>query len=211
MTRYKAPADPQALAPFRLELSDLSAPVDWRELFGRAGPVEIEIGSGKGLFLINAGQQHPDHNFLGIEISSKYARICVARVAKRNLGNVRVMQTDARYFLQTFVPDESVRAVHVYFPDPWWKKRHQKRRVFTAEMVSTCQRVLEPGGCVHIATDVPAYREDIVALFKLHTRLVQIAEPPAAEPTHDMDYLTNFDRKFRQGGREIHRFGYRKP
>jgi len=211
MTRYALPDDASELKPFLVDLAEMSTPVNWAVLFGRPGPVEIEIGSGKALFLINAGGEMPDHNFLGIEISTKYARVSAHRVAKRDLRNVRILQTDARYFLRAYVPDDCVRAVHVYFPDPWWKKRHRKRRVFNPEMVQECQRVLEPGGRVHVVTDVPDYYDEILSLFKLHARLVCVDLPDAPAPTHDMDYLTNFERKFRQDGRPIYRVGYVKP
>ena len=210
MTRSKLSTDSPVVARYLVEFPHPPAPVDWPTLFGRPGPVEIEIGSGKALFLITASRERPDHNFLGIEVSNKYARLCAQRVANRDLANVRVIQTDARYFLQAYVPADSVRAILVYFPDPWWKKRHRKRRVFTPEMIAASEHVLEPGGCVHIVTDVPDYFEDIVTLFKHHTRLVRFDVPDAAEPTHDMDYLTNFERKFRKAERTIHRIGYRK-
>src|SRR3954468_22108823 len=97
------------------------APVSWAEVFGNEHPVELEVGSGKGLFLANAATAESGHTFLGIELSRKSARRAAERVAKRRLGNVRVVAGDARLFLARFVPQASLRAVHVYFPDPWWK------------------------------------------------------------------------------------------
>src|SRR4051812_26177459 len=97
------------------------SPVSWDEVFGNDRPVELEVGSGKGLFLANAATAVPGHNFFGIELSRKYARQAAERVAKRSLGNVRVVAGDARLFLARYAAPASLRAVHVYFPDPWWK------------------------------------------------------------------------------------------
>jgi tRNA (guanine-N7-)-methyltransferase len=182
----------------------------WETLFGTDKPVEIEIGSGKGLFLATAASARPEHNFLGIELSRKYARLAAQRVIKNGLANVRVWPGDARPLLARRVPDASVRAVHVYFPDPWWKKRHKKRRVFSAELVASVVRVLEPAGTLHVATDVQEYFGVISALLAAELLLREQPVPPTKEPEHDLDYLTNFERKFRLEGREIYRAWYVK-
>jgi tRNA (guanine-N7-)-methyltransferase len=187
------------------------APLCWQSLFGTEKPVEIEIGSGKGLFLASAGTERPGHNFLGIELSRKYARLAAQRVLKRGLANVRVWPGDARPLLARRVPDASVHAVHVYFPDPWWKKRHKKRRVFSAELVASVVRVLEPAGALHVATDVQEYFGVITALLAAEPLLREQPVPPMKEPEHDLDYLTNFERKFRIEGRDIYRASYMKP
>ena len=124
------PRPPIDTAAFVLDFPTGGAAVAWTEIFGNDHPVELEVGSGKGLFLANAATANPGHNFLGIELARKYARRAAERVAKRNLANVRVVAGDARLFLARYVPPASLRTVHVYFPDPWWKARHKKRRVF---------------------------------------------------------------------------------
>ena len=187
------------------------APFRWESLFGTEKPVELEIGSGKGLFLASAGSARPEHNFLGIELSRKYARLAAQRVLKSGLANVRVWPGDARPLLLRRIPDASVRAVHVYFPDPWWKKRHKKRRVFSAELVASIARALEPAGVLHVATDVQEYFGVITALVAAEPLFSEQLVPPMKEPEHDLDYLTNFERKFRLEGRDIYRASYMKP
>jgi tRNA (guanine-N7-)-methyltransferase len=184
--------------------------LDWRELFGNDNPVEVEVGFGKGLFLVTAGSAHPETNYLGIEIVRKYQLFAATRLARRGLRNVRVACGDARTFLRDRVAEGSVRAVHLYFPDPWWKTRHHKRRVFTPEFASQCERVLRPGGELLVATDVADYAELGRQAVRGHTRLAEAEAPAENSPGHDMDYLTNFERKFRKEGRTIHRMRWTK-
>jgi tRNA (guanine-N7-)-methyltransferase len=194
---------------FSLEFPQGGAPISWAEVFGNDHPVELEVGSGKGLFLANAAVSGPDHNFLGIELARKYARRAAERVAKRRLANVRVVAGDARLFLARSVPPASLRAVHVYFPDPWWKARHKKRRVFCEPLVADVERSLEPGGDFWIATDVEEYFGVIRALLATHPRFHERPIPEPRTPEHDLDYLTNFERKYRIEGRPIYRVHYR--
>jgi tRNA (guanine-N7-)-methyltransferase len=197
------------IGPYSLDLASCATPVSWSAVFGNDHPVELEVGSGKGLFLAGAAAANPGHNFLGIELARKYAHRAAERVAKRGLANVRVLPGDARLFLARYVPPASLRAVHVYFPDPWWKKRHRKRRVFAGPLVADVERGLEPGGELWVATDVEEYFGVICALMADHPRFEErpLAEPRA--PEHDLDYLTNFERKYRIEGRPIYRKHYR--
>src|SRR5206468_8346939 len=147
---------------------------------------------------VTAGQAHPGTNYLGIEVLRALQLYAATRLAERTLTNVRVACTDARTFLHDRVRPGSVQAVHVYFPDPWWKKRHHKRRVWTPEFAADCERVLRPGGWLHAATDVEEYYRHIRELLDARPglRLVTAAEqagPPAPE-----ELLTNFERKARQ-------------
>lgn len=193
-----------------LELPPGVEPIDWQALFGRRAPLELEIGCGKGLFLLNAARRDPDANFVGIEVARKFAIQSASRLAKRAVPNARVLCADARVLVAYRLAEASVRRIHVLFPDPWWKKRHRKRRVFTPEFVIHCGRVLEPGGEVHVATDVQEYFRDIEALFAAHSDLASrpVAEP--AEPSHDMDYLTNYERRSRKAGKPVFRVRYAK-
>jgi tRNA (guanine-N7-)-methyltransferase len=204
----------EELAPYLLPVPPLptSAPttLDWREVFGNDHPVELEVGFGKGLFLLTAAQARPDVNFAGVEIVRKYQLFTATRLAKRKPSNVRVACADVRLFLPACVATASLQAVHVYFPDPWWKKRHHKRRVFTAEFVSECVRVLRPGGQLHAVTDVEEYAHVMAELLAAQPALRSLPSPEAHEPAHDLDYLTNFERKFRKEGKPIHRMRYER-
>jgi|SRR5579864_3076118 len=196
-------------APFSFELSALDPPVCWRAIFGNELPVEVEVGSGKGLFLANASVQRPEHNFVGVEMSRKYAQRAAERLAKRGLTNVKVVIGDARLFLSRYVPAASIRSLHVYFPDPWWKTRHKKRRVFSAQFVADVARSLEPGGDFFIATDVEEYFGLMHTIMSGHLAFTPLPPPEPNTPEHDLDYLTNFERKYRLEGRSIFRAHYR--
>jgi tRNA (guanine-N7-)-methyltransferase len=123
---------------------------------------------------------------------------------------VRVVSTDARTYLPGFIPNASLHAVHVFFPDPWWKTRHRKRRVFTEAFAQQCQRILRPSGQLHVVSDVQEYFETITALVATLPELRELPPPDVNEPQHDLDYLTNFDRKYRKEGRPIYRARYQK-
>jgi tRNA (guanine-N7-)-methyltransferase len=211
-SRKKLPLE--ELAPYLLPdvpRGTPAPPIVWRDLFGNDGPVEVEVGFGKGLFLVTAGAARPDINFFGVEIVRKYQLYAATRLASRKLTNVRVACTDGRALLRERVAPGSVQAVHVYFPDPWWKARHRKRRVFTPEFAHTAGTVLRPGGLLSIATDVEAYCGVMRQIVRdLGPAFAERPPPPPSEPRHDMDYLTNFERKFRKEGRPIYRAAYER-
>ena len=194
----------QALAGSPLYLEP-TGPLHWPDVFGNTQPVEVEVGCGKGLFLITAATQRPDTNFFGIELARKYALFAADRVARRCLTNVRVARADARQVLAQLVPDGSVSVLHVYFPDPWWKRRHQKRRLFTEEFVGHAGRILVPGGEFRVATDVEEYFHVMCTLVEHNPCFALRQMPPERPPEHDLDYLTNFERKYRQAGKSIFR------
>jgi tRNA (guanine-N7-)-methyltransferase len=212
----------EQLAPYLLDVPSpppgqppptaLEAPqlLDWRAVFGNDHPVELEVGFGKGLFLLTAAQVRLDVNFVGVEIVRKYQLFTATRLAGRGLHHVRVACADVRLFLPRQVATASLQAVHVYFPDPWWKKRHHKRRVFTAEFVRECTRVLRLGGVLHAVTDVAEYAAVMADLLAEQSGLHPLPPPSAHEPVHDLDYLTNFERKFRKQSKPIYRMAYER-
>jgi tRNA (guanine-N7-)-methyltransferase len=194
------------LRPYFLTLDDIPpAPLDLAALFGNDHPVEIEVGSGRGLFLVNAGTNSPEVNFLGIEYDFKEGRRGARRLQKRLLANVRVLGADARVVLRDYLGDQSARAVHVYFPDPWWKRRHKKRRVFDAAFVTEAARILSSGGMLYARTDVEEYFGVMTALVAENPAFLVVPPPAERPPEHDMDYHTSFERKKRKLGLPIFR------
>jgi len=192
-------------------LEELARPLDPAALFGRAAPLEIEVGSGKGLFLSAAAAGDAEADFLGIEILGKYARYVAARLATRDLANARIIHGNAEDLFRLWLADNSVRAGHVYFPDPWWKARHQKRRVADEGFFANVERVLVPGGRLHFWTDVEEYFRTALDLIAAHTHLSgprPVEEKPA---DHDLDYRTHFERRMRQHGEAVHRAEFVKP
>ena len=178
--------------------------LDFEQLFGNRHPVVVEIGSGKGRFLIGSAHEEPDLNFIGIEKSLHYHRVIRDRVGKRGLRNVRLINHDAFLVLQKMFGDDSVAEIHIYFPDPWPRKREQKRRIIRPEALAEMSRVLAPGGSGVYVTDHCEYFEAaaplIAQVFASETRIPGPADPPR----------TNYEAKYRAEGREIYEVQFRK-
>ncbi len=194
------------LAPYFLTLRDIPpAPLDVAALFGNDQPLEVEVGTGRGLFLVNAGTTCPATNFLGIEYDFKEARRAARRLQKRELANVRILGADANVVLPQYLPGGCAQALHVYFPDPWWKRRHKRRRIFNSEFLNQAARILVPGGHLHAWTDVEEYFGVMTRLVAGNPAFAALAPPVERAAAHDMDYHTSFERKKRQLGLTIYR------
>lgn len=193
-----------------LSWEQLPEPWDASRLFDSVAPLEIEVGSGKGLFLAAAAASVPEQNFLGVEIARKYAHFTAAKLAKRGLTNAAVLNGDGQRLFRELLPDGSLAAVHVYFPDPWWKKRHYKRRLMNERFLSDVARTLAAGGAFHFWTDVEEYFDATLALTAGETSLagpLPVAEKPAE---HDLDFRTHFERRMRLVGEKVYRAEFRK-
>jgi tRNA (guanine-N7-)-methyltransferase len=187
-----------------------AGPIDWRAVFGNDRPVEIEVGFGKGGWLVDAAAARPEANFLGIEVMRGLQLYAATRLVRRGLTNARVVCADARDFLARHVVPGSVAAIHVYFPDPWWKARHKKRRVFNAEFAAAAERALTPDGRVCIATDVEEYFGVMTALMAERPAFRQVAQRVEAAPPEQP--MTNFERKAHARGGSVWRAEYaREP
>ncbi len=202
-----------------IPLSEVAAPIDWEAFFGNPHPVEIEIGFGKGRFLLEASKRHPQVNYIGIERAQKYVGLTRERFEKYmrhfevdrasgTFSNVRLVWTDANYFLTRYVPAVSVQAYHIYFPDPWPKKRQRKRRIFrNQDFLSALTNTLQSdGGRLYIATDYAAYFWEIQETLSQVNALCPVAENLGP----DRDITTNFEMKYTLEGREIYRTVYEK-
>ncbi len=190
---------PEFLAGFCFDLPAPPSQLDWTKLFGNDRPVELEIGCGKGAFIVHAAQSRPEVNFAGIEVVRKYQLYTANRLGRRGLTNAKMCCADARFALAWSIQSGSLDAVHVYFPDPWWKMRHQKRRIVTPEFLIWTIRALKPEGHFHLASDVPAYfaaSEEILAAQPLLQRRTDLGD--------ERGVITNFERKALEKGGAIH-------
>ncbi|MEM8679483.1 MAG: tRNA (guanosine(46)-N7)-methyltransferase TrmB [Planctomycetota bacterium] len=198
------------LTGYLWSVDELPAPWAEDQLFARAAPLEIEVGSGKGLFLMNAATALPTHNFLGVEIAKNYAALTASRLARRSIPNAAMLHGDAQKLLGQLVPDNHLQAVHVYFPDPWWKQRHRRRRVMNERFVQDIQRTLRPGGRLHFWTDVEEYFQATREMIAEATELDGPFEVPPQPALHDMDYHTHFERRVRMNGLPVYRAEFAK-
>jgi tRNA (guanine-N7-)-methyltransferase len=201
----KKPDPTVDLADHLLSLADLPAVCDPAGIFPRAAPVELEVGSGKGLFLSAASAARPDRNFLGIEIAGGYARLCAGKLAAAAAANARIIHGDAQRLLRDHLRAVCLEAIHVYFPDPWWKARHRKRRVLSEPFLVEAGRVLVPGGRLHVWTDVEEYFLESLELAAATGLFGPPEKEPALPAAHDLDYRTHFERRTRLAGAPVWR------
>lgn len=198
-------------AGYLLAVADLPCPLDRAALFHSTGPLEIEVGCGKGMFLRNAAAACPDRCYLGIEVVRRYARYVAGKLARDDCPNAKVVAGDALALFRDKLAAEAVEDVHVYFPDPWWKARHRRRRIVNPDFLSAVERVLMPGGRFHFWTDVKEYFETSLRLIAEHTHLSGPTTPPEQPAWHDLDYRTHFERRVRLNDLPVYRAEFTKP
>jgi tRNA (guanine-N7-)-methyltransferase len=174
------------------------APLELSTLFGNANPVVVEIGSGKGRFLLATAMERPDVNVLGIEKSLHYHRVIRDRFLRRDLSNIRLINHDAFVVLQKMLPDASIAEVHIYFPDPWPKKRERKRRIIRPEVLAEIRRVLVEGGSGIFVTDHEEYFDSAAPLVEAAFQRTERRIPGPDDPPR-----TNYEAKYREEGRAI--------
>lgn len=171
---------PSILEPLRLE-----------ELFPKPQPLEVELGCGDATFLVEYAARHPERNFLGVERLLGRLRKLDRKGRRLGLTNLRGVRIECAYFLQYLLPPRCVSALHVYFPDPWPKKKHRHKRLVNERFPELARRVLLPGGTVYLRTDDADYFAQMQAVFGAHAAFRAVETPPELAAL-----LTDFEREF---------------
>jgi tRNA (guanine-N7-)-methyltransferase len=178
------------------------APLDLLAIFGRTAPLQVDLGCGDGSFLCELAQRHTEKNFLGIDrLVGRVAKACRKAAI---LDNVRVLNVESTYAVRYLLPEASVETFYLLFPDPWPKRRHQRRRVVKPDFLDSIQRALEDGGVLRIATDQVDYFEQIQRIGEKHSGFAIVDVKDVNLPS------TKFERRFTALGAPIYRLGLRK-
>jgi tRNA (guanine-N7-)-methyltransferase len=178
--------------------------LDLPNLFPRSQPLEVELGSGDGAFLVDRALRHPEINFIGVERLLGRLRKIDRKGRRAGVANLRCVRIEASYFLEYLLPPRSARSLHVYFPDPWPKRKHLRRRLINDHFVLAARQALAPGGVVWLRTDDPHYFAQMRAAFGKSPFFEETQTPPelAASPT-------DFERTFAEKGIQTLRAAYR--
>jgi tRNA (guanine-N7-)-methyltransferase len=183
--------------------ADFFALLNWDSVFSTPAPIEIEIGCGKGAFLAWAARNRPQHNFLGVERQMIRLRKVDSKVQRIGLANVRLLRIEAGYLVGKMIPDNSVAAYHIFFPDPWPKRRHQAHRLLGPAFVLELHRTLQKGGAVNVATDDATYFAGIQKVFSNSGKFTSVE--PVSLP---VEAQTEFEKMFLAQGLVINRGRY---
>lgn len=176
---------------------------DWVRDFGRKAPLELEIGPGRGAFALDHAARHPDVDLVLVETRRSDCELIRARAAKRGLRNLMVLHGDARLLVPRLFPAGSLSALHLQFPDPWWKKRHHKRRMVDADFAVRARALLVPGGLVDFRTDVPAYAREGEQTW-LEAGFEKLPDQPP-------EVLSTRERRYAITGQPVFRALFRNP
>lgn len=180
--------------------------VDFTALFGRDAPVEMEIGVGKARFLLAAAAAYPESNWFGLEIEPGYAELARIRAARAGLSNVRIERLDGKAFVLRRLSPACLAGLHVYFPDPWPKKRHRKRRLVDAEWAEAAARSLSPASLLHVASDHEEYFGVMDEVLSRESLLEKLSEDEAGVWSTG----TSYEVKFLKAGRPIYKAVFRR-
>nr|WP_223210527.1 tRNA (guanosine(46)-N7)-methyltransferase TrmB [Leptothrix cholodnii] len=178
---------PLYLLPFQ------TAPIDLPRAFGRDAPTVLEIGFGMGTATAQIAQARPELNFLGVEVHAPGVGALLKQIGETGLTNLRIVQHDAVEVLEQMLAPASLAGVHIFFPDPWHKKKHNKRRLIQADFVARLMTRLAPGGYLHCATDWQPYAEQMLEVLSAEPGLVNTADGYAPKP--DYRPLTKFEQR----------------
>ncbi len=187
-------------------------------VFGREAPLVVEVGSGAGEAVIHAAARHPDVNFLAIEVYTPGLAQTLMQIGRQELTNVRLIQANAPEMLTTALPAASVRELWVFFPDPWHKNRHHKRRLVSPHFASLAARVLEPAGLWRLATDWAGYARVMRNAVDASDEFTNLHPGPGTgavpaggwAPRFEGRVMTSFEKKALDAGRTVHDLTYRR-
>jgi len=176
-----------------------------KSLFPVERPVCVELGAGDGSFLVSYARAHPEMNFIGVERLLGRLRKIEKKGRRAGLDNLRVVRIEADYFTRYLLPARSVQSIHIYFPDPWPKRRHWKNRLINEEFTIVLEKALEPGGFVFLRTDDPPYFEQMLASFATNKTFEHFETPKEL-----LGFVTDFERTFHARGVATLHASYRK-
>ena len=180
-------------------------PLDLRQLFANAAPLELDLGCGDGSFLVGLAAENPDRNYLGVERMIGRVRSACSKIAAHRLTNARIVRVDIGHMVNVLLPLGSIDVCHVMFPDPWPKRRHHRRRTVTKELLQSITRALSPHGIVRLTTDDAPYFEQMERAAAAVTELAAVsAEDAPALPR------STFEMRFVENGLPIYRLVLRK-
>lgn len=177
--------------------------LDLARLFAHARPLEVELGSGDGSFLAEYARLHPEHNFIGVERLLGRIRKLDRKGQRAGLANLRGVRIECSYFVEYLLPLASVAALHIYFPDPWPKRKHRRHRLINERFPALVRRVLAPGGTVYLRTDDQDYFEQMVGVFGPAAEFRSVDTPPELA-----GLLTDFEQDFNARGIKTLRAAY---
>ena len=200
------PNDPAGAAGTLIyALPSILNPLSCQAVFGNNGPVELELGSGDGTFIVDWAARNPARNFLAVERLLGRLRKIDRKGRRQGLGNLRALRIEAAYLMEYLVPESSLAALHIYFPDPWPKRRHWRRRLINERFATFAARALAPDGLVYLRTDDRDYFEQMCSVFGNNA-----AFGPSETPAELAAVLTDFERDFLARGIETRRAAYKK-
>jgi tRNA (guanine-N7-)-methyltransferase len=190
--------------PAGAEFLTLLTPPDWATVFGGAGPLELEIGSGAGAFALSYAARHPAVRFIAVEWRKKYARELEHRARAGGLSNLRVVEADARAVIPRLFAPGSLAGVHLQFPDPWWKRAHRKRAILTPAFASLLLGLAAQEGVFDLRTDVRSRAEEMLAILEAagwHNPL----GPGRFHPADPDDVSSSRERRYLESGEPVYR------
>ncbi|HNQ89772.1 MAG TPA: tRNA (guanosine(46)-N7)-methyltransferase TrmB [Verrucomicrobiota bacterium] len=194
----------RVVSGFIVRVRSIAERCAWADFFPVAQLVEVELGSGDGSFLVEWARRHPDRNFLGIERLLGRLRKLDRKGRRAGLRNLRGLRLEAGYCLEYILPLGGIAALHVYFPDPWPKRKHWRRRLVNDRFPGLAARVLAPGGTVYLRTDHEGYAEEMRRVFGGSAMFEAVPTPPDLAGV-----VTDFERGFAARGIGAHRLAYR--